>query len=52
MIVSYAPNLSVTYDRKLRSQRFIVQATGGKLLHLFKQSQIQFFLILRVVHRK
>ncbi len=28
MIVSYAPNWSVTYDRKLRSQTLKVQATG------------------------
>ncbi len=27
MIVSYAPNWSVTYDRKLQAQTFIVQAT-------------------------
>jgi hypothetical protein len=28
MIISYAPNWSVTYNRKLRSQTFMVQAAG------------------------
>jgi hypothetical protein len=28
MIIRYAANCSVPYDRKLRSQTFIVQATG------------------------
>ena len=44
MIISYALNRSVTYNRKLRSQTLIVQATGSnKAYEIFTSYSIGFF---------